>query len=160
MWFTAAFGLLKSLNIKRWIGFLASRWKEVLVILVVSLLLYQMFSPRQFLFGLDTIPSLNRRVTRLETDLKISEANFKVCQEGNLKLSQAIDTQNESIRNWGNVADKIDESTAILQQEIDESRIESKRDVENILRDATPQTCKEAIDYLREGLDELKWQER
>lgn len=162
MWITLIWTFIKSFfsgeKIARFISFLTVHWKEVALGTLITLFLYQMFSPRQFLFGLDTVPSLNHKIVDLQAQLDEAELNFKTCAAGNKKLSDAIDDQNSHIREWGDIAKKIDVSTAELKNKIDKSRAQSKKDVESILKDPTPQTCSEAIDYLRKSMEDLKWQ--
>jgi septal ring factor EnvC (AmiA/AmiB activator) len=162
MWITLAWTFIRSFfsgdKLGRGFSFVAVHWKEFALATVIGLFLYQMFSPYQFLLGLDTVPSLNKEIAKLEKKLEEAEANFEVCKAGNQVLEAAIDDQNSQIRQWGDLAKKIDKSTDELKTKIDKSRLQSKKDVESILRDdPTPQTCGEAMDYLRKSMEELKW---
>lgn len=161
MWFTAAWTIFKGLfsfgNISKWFGFITTHWKEVLVGAILTLFAYVMFSPWQFLFGLDTVPSLNKKIDAVQHALDIKQEQLNTCVESNEKLAAGIDDQNSHIKGWGDLSKKIDKSTQELKTKIDKSRQQSKKDVQSILDEPTPQDCAAAIDYLRKSRGDLTW---
>ncbi len=144
--------LLGMLNPVKMLPFIIKYWKELLLALMVSTLLYQNFSETRFVFGAETIPSLEMR-------LEAATKAVNVCKEGNLKLEQAIDNRNSEVQKWKEITNTLQNDIDNLSIELDDMRTSTKKDVAVILNDPTPKTCEAAIDYLRDGRKDLKWDE-
>lgn len=125
-------------------------WKEMIVVGMALMLWYQNFSETRFLLWIETIPSLE---ARLET----REAAFKQCKEGNDKLSAAIDERNRQIEAWRDITEQHEKDIKELEKQLAEERERANARVKDILDDPTPQTCEEAIQYLRDGVEDIKW---
>ena len=125
-------------------------WKEMIVIGMAGMLVYQNFSETRFLLWIETIPSLEKR-------LETREAAFLACKDGNDKLSEAIDKRNTQIEEWRKLTEKHERDIAILQADLAAARANTNKEVDDILNDPTPQSCEEAIKYLRDGTEDVKW---
>lgn len=143
---------LLGLNPAKIIGFIVKFWKEILLALMVFTLLYQNFSETRFVFGAETIPSLEMR-------LEAATKAVNVCKAGNVKLEQAIDDRNTEVQKWKEITNTLQDNIDNLSTELDDMRTTTKKDVAVIFNDPTPKTCEAAIDYLREGRKDLKWEE-
>ena len=132
------------------IPYLKQYWKELLVVGMAGMLLYQNFSDTRYLFWIETIPSLEAR-------LEIAEDNYEVTKKGNERLAKAIEERNTQIDNWKKVSDKNAAEVERLQFELDNLKITSDKKVADILNDPTPKNNKEAIQYLRDGIEDVKW---
>ena len=131
--------------------FVVLHWKEVVVACMVCLILYQNFSAKQFLFGLDTIPSLQAEIKDKQKELDQAKKDLQTCTEGNKKLEDAIVRQNEQIGMLGDLAKKFDEQFGILGKKIDKMRKDTDQTVKDILNAPPPQTCEAAMQYLHEA---------
>lgn len=131
--------------------FVVTYWKEVLVACLVGLLLYQNFSAKQFLFGMDTIPSLHAEIEKKEAELEQARKDLDTCIAGNKKLEDAIDRQNDAISEIGKLAQKFDEKFGQLGAKIDRMRRDTDKTVKDILNAPPPKTCEDAMQYLHEA---------
>lgn len=152
-------GFFTLANFRKWFGFLLANWKEVIVALVACVFLYQMFSPVEFLFGLGTVPSERRKFADAQHTIVLTQAQLATCQATNTGLASAITDQNNHIKGWGELSQKLDASTAKLVVEISKSRAQSKTDVAHILSQPTPKTCTDALQLVRDAVKsgELQW---
>jgi len=144
------FSLLGMLNPAKILAFVVKYWKELLLAGMVFTLLYQNFSETRFVFGAETIPSLEMR-------LEAAKNAVKVCKAGNDKLSAAIDERNEEVQKWKGITTKLQHDVNALNGKLTKMRKATKNDVKVILHDPTPKTCEGAINYLRDGRKDLKW---
>lgn len=132
------------------ISFIAKYWRELFVAALAGIILYQNLSGTRFLFGAETIPSLEHR-------LAVANANFKTCQTGNKNLSNAIDKSNTEVQKWKDISDGLKKDIGTLQGEIDGMKKKTDTDVKKTLNDKTPNSCKASMDYLRNATKDLKW---
>jgi len=137
-------------DFKKIMGFLIKNWREVLVGGMAFIIWYQNFNETRFLFGAETIPSLELRL-----DAALIAVN--VCKEGNETLTAAIDERNAEVKKWKGITKVLEGDIGILQKDLDDARVKTDKEVNNILKDKTPKTCKAAIDYLRDGRKDLQW---
>jgi len=142
--------LLGLLNFKKFIPFLLTNWKPILIISMAGLLAYQNLSGTRFLFGAETIPSLNMR-------LEAATKAINECKSGNDALSAAIDDRNAEVVKWKAITTNLENDIGILQKDLDTARVKLNAEVDVILKDETPKTCEASIDYLRDGRKDLKW---
>lgn len=138
------------LNPAKILAFVVQYWKELLLAAMVSTLLYQNFSETRFVFGAETIPSLEMR-------LDAATKAVDVCKAGNVKLTEAIDERNAEVVKWKEITSTLQDDIDNLSTELDDMRQTTKKDVATILKDPTPKTCEDAIEYLREGRKDLQW---
>jgi chromosome segregation ATPase len=142
--------LLAFLDVKKIISFVIKNWREVLVGTMAFTIWYQNFNETRFLFGAETIPSLEKRLDGATNAVKI-------CKAGNDTLSAAIDERNTEVEKWKQVSKDLEGDIAILQTDLDDARAKTNTEVEVILKDEAPKTCKAAINYLRDGRKDLQW---
>lgn len=138
------------LNFKKLIPFLIANWKPIIFLCMAGMLAYQNFSGTRFLFGADTIPSLNER-------LEAATKAINTCKSGNDVLSSAIDDRNAEVDKWKKITTNLENDIGILQKDLDSARTKLNAEVDVILKEKTPETCEAAIDYLRVGRKDLKW---
>lgn len=143
--------LLGMLNPAKILAFVVQYWKELLIAAMVSTLLYQNFSETRFVFGAETIPSLEMR-------LEAAKKAVDVCKAGNEKLVEAIDERNSEVQKWKEITNTLQNDIDNLSTELDNMRTTTKKDVAVILNNPTPKTCEAAIDYLRDGRKDLQWE--
>ena len=145
-------GLLKPSNFTGIFKFIARNWKFALIGAMVFGIWYQNFSSVRFVFGIDTIPALHKDITELEEQLH-------VCISGNALLASTIDKRNEEIEKWERVSDEFARRMKELEGDLVRVRTETDNEVAGILTQQAPQDCESAIQYLRDGTEELQWNE-
>ena len=149
-WILRILGMVSGVNVKKVFTALAKVWREVLIILLLAIVLYQNFSGTRFLFWAQTIPAL-------KSELAESENNLKICGDGNAKLSSAIDKNNARIDEYKQLTNNLEASIADLNTVLITERKNNDAEVKKILSAPRPKTCKEAINYLRDARKELTW---
>ena len=142
--------LMGGLNPAKIFAFVSQYWKQLIVAGMAGIIFYQNFFETRFVFGFETIPSLEQR-------LELSENNLLKCTDGNKILKDAITENNKRIKEYRKLTEKLEAEVAQLSADLSADRDKTNSEVENILKDPAPKTCKTAIDYLRKGKDELKW---
>ncbi len=150
LWLLKLFGWLTGANLKKSATFIVENFREILIVSLLCICGYQNLADTRFIFGSQTIPAL-------EADLKESQDNLKVCGDGNAKLSTAIDESNERIREYAELSEKLKSSIVVLNTKLAKKRADTNKEVKVILKDPTPETCKAAMDYLRDAQKEIKW---
>lgn len=131
-------------------NFLAKNWKVILGACLLGVVLYQNMSGVRFFFGFETVPALKKDIVILEEDAATLKLNNKT-------LSDTINDRNEEIDKWSELTDKLEAQMVQLEKDIADIRTETDQEVDDILNQPTPQTCEKAIDYLREGVEDLSW---
>lgn len=139
-------------NLKRLFAFFIRNWKPILLALMIGTLLYQNFSGTRFVFGINTIPALEQKITKLEADLQ-------ACSDGNEAISNAIERRNEEITKWKEISEQLEIGILVMKDDIVKIREDNDKKVKNILNQKAPETCEAAIEYLREGVEDLQWDE-
>jgi len=142
--------LMGGLNPGKIFAFVAKYWKQMIFAGMAGVIFYQNFFETRFIFGSETIPSLEKRLAE-------SEDNLLKCADGNKLLSGKIEENNTRIKAYEKLTKELEAITVILGSELSDARDKTDTEIEVILKDPTPKTCKKAIDYLRKGKDDLKW---
>lgn len=142
--------LLNLLNLKKLIPAIIKNWKIILIVGLGFIVWYQNFNETRFLFGAETMPSL-------EKQLVAAVKAVDVCKKGNVTLTKAIDDRNEEVAKWKAISKSLEDDIGALQEDLNAERVKTEAEVEAILKDTTPKTCNEAIDYLRDGRKDLQW---
>ena len=145
-----ALGWLTGANIKKAIMFVVNNWRECLIAVLLAIVIYQNRMETRFFFGAQTIPAL-------EADLAVVKANLDTCIAGNEALSTAIDENNAKILEYERLTQDLQASIDVLEGELDAARAETDAAVDDILNDPTPESCEDAIKYLRDARKELTW---
>lgn len=139
-------GMVSGINIKKVLAY----WREIIIVLLASVVWYQNNFETRIFFGAETIPAL-------EKELVVAKNDLKICAGANDTLSDAIEANNVRIHEYEVLTGEMQISINILEGELAEERIKTDAEVDVILNDPTPQTCEKAMDYLRDAGDELKW---
>ena len=142
--------LLAFLDVKKILKFVVENWRPILIGGMAFVIWYQNFNETRWLLGAETIPSLELRLAGA-TDA------VDICKAGNDVLSAAIDERNAEVEKWKQISKDLEGDIGILQKDLDDARIKTNTEVEIILKEETPKTCKAAIDYLRDGRKDLQW---
>ncbi len=142
--------LMNLLNLKKLIPFIIANWKVILILGMAFIIWYQNFNDTRFLFGAETIPSL-------EMQLEAAVVAVDICKAGNDVLSEAIDERNAEVQKWKGISSGLEQDIANLENVLGKMRNQTKTEVEIILKGDTPKTCEASIDYLRDGRKDLKW---
>lgn len=137
--------------------FVIEHWRGILLSLLIGLMMYQNFSAKQFLFGLDTIPSLQAENEALKAQVAVAATQLQVCADGNKTLTDAIDAQNKALQDLGGLTAKMDSEFKKLNETVNKIRKDTNKTVKDILDAPTPQTCEEAMQFLRDGVGDIKW---
>lgn len=150
LWLLKILGMFSGVNVKKIFAILIHYWRIFLIVVLGAIVFYQNYSGTRFIFGAQTIPYL-------EEKLATSENNLKVCGDGNAALTAAIDKNNTRIDEYAKLTKDLEASVATLGGELAEERGKTNTEVEVILKDPTPKTCEKAMDYMRDGIKDLKW---
>ncbi len=142
--------LLNLLNLKKIVPMIIKNWKPIIIVGMGFVIWYQNFNETRFLFGAETMPSL-------EKQLSAALVAVDVCKDGNDTLSKAIDDRNTEVQKWKTISKDLEDNINILQNDLNASRKVTDTQVKTILAGKTPKSCKEAIDYLRNGRKDLQW---
>jgi predicted transcriptional regulator len=143
-------GLVSGLKIKKVAEFVGKYWKQLIVAGMAAVIVYQNVFETRFFFGAETIPSLEQRLDSAKNELdKAIEANRN--------LSAAIDDNNKRIEEYEKLSEDLKGKVAELTSDLNEEREKTNKQVEDILKDKTPKSCEESIQYLRDAKDDLKW---
>lgn len=137
--------------------FVVKNWKPLAIAGLIGIILYQNLSATRFFFWADTLPALRAENAELKRRIEETERDMLNCAAANDKLTEAIKRQNENISQLGEISDKIDKQFAKIFGEISVIRNNTNKKVDDILDDPTPKTCEEALQYLRDGIKDLKW---
>jgi uncharacterized coiled-coil protein SlyX len=125
-------------------------WKPIIVILMVLTIVYQNFILTQYVFGLDTLPSLRQTIIE-------QQENIDTITKANKTLSDTIDARNKEVLAQKNLSEKFENQLQTLSDELQKYRDKTNKKAADILNDKTPKTCEDAIEYLREGRRDLNW---
>lgn len=141
------------LNPTALIEFMLKYWKELAVIGMLLIIIYQNFANTELLriIGLRTIPGLREEIVEIQQ-------NLDTCRDNKVKLQAAIEEQNRSIEQWEQVSTVLAERNQQLDTKIKNMKQKSQQNVTRILNEPTPQTCSDSINLLRNAAQgELKW---
>jgi len=139
------FSMFGSINFSGIFEFLKKNWQVVALVLLIGGSYWY-------------VKSLNNQITDLNkevTELKVANA---MCENSRATLKGAIDTQNSEIQKWVNVGRKSKKAFDDLKGTIEKQRQISALELQKILQEKKPETCQEAINYLVDGVKDLKWQ--
>lgn len=142
--------LLNFLNIKKILPIILKNWKEILIVSMGFILWYQNYSETRFLFGTETIPSLEKRLNK-------AIGEIKECADANENLQNTIDETNKKVEEWKSISSKLEGNVKKLEKELYDIRNTTNDEINSILNDKTPETCKDAMDYLRDARKDLTW---
>lgn len=132
------FGMIRKLLKKSW------KWIAIIAVLIA------LFFYREYLLGI--IEDKNEKLDHYEE--KIDSKNETID-----KLNQAIDTRNQQIRFLSKKSQEKKQQFKQRTDELKQEREQAEQRVQQILNEKTPETCDQAIKYLHEGKEQLKWDE-
>ena len=131
-------------------AFSIEHWKEIAVALMLCTIIYQNTFEKRYFFWVNTIPYLQNVIAQQQEVIdEVVEANNT--------LSAAIETTNRQIEEWKQVSEQLERDNAALSGELKGLRQSTLDQVELILRGPTPVGCEAAIEYLRQGIPGLQF---
>ena len=127
-------------------GFLIRNWKPVVIIGMLVLILYQNFMKTEWLkwIGIRTIPGL------IQQQHDYVEA-LRLCEDSRTALKMSIERRNEEIDAWARKSEELQNEHNRLSEELLKMKDEADQQIEQILNAPTPNSCKSAMDYLRQS---------
>ena len=132
--------LLGLFNVKKIFTFVIANWKIILFGGMAFVIWYQNFNETRFMFGAETIPSLEKR-------LSAAIDAIDICKSGNELLSATIDERNAEVKEWKSISMTLEKNIENLNTELEKIRTDTNTEVAVILRDETPKTCKAAMNW-------------
>ena len=132
-------------------GFIIKHWRECLIVALLAGAWYQNTQETRWVFFVDTIPYYK---VQYEEAMKALD----IAVEANENLSAAIETTNKQVQEWKEVSIKLEQDNAALSGELKGLRQTTLDQVQDILKGPTPVGCEAAIDYLRDGIQELQFE--
>lgn len=141
-------------SVKKTVAFVIENWRECAIAALIGTVVYQNMFETEWLswFGLRTIPGL-------EQEVSIKNEQLQSCELSRERLKGAIQSTNEQIDKWANLSQDLQQSHSKLAEELDQMEQQRQKATEQILNEPTPKTCEAAIKYLKDGSEDLQWQE-
>jgi len=140
---------------------LLRNWKLGIFGLLIGVIVYQNFVPFEFLkpIGLRTVPGVIQDVQKAENKISILEDQNQACELGREKLKVAIETTNAQIEKWVNLSQKLQANQTKLNAELIALKKQNAAEIEQILNEPTPKTCKGAVNLLKDAVinGDLSW---
>lgn len=131
-------------------GFIAKYWKECLIVALLAGAWYQNTQETRWVLWVDTIPYYKVQYEEAMRALDIAV-------EANETLTAAIEATNKQVEEWKEVSIQLENDNAALSGELKGLRQTTLDQVENILAGPTPVGCEAAIEFLRDGIPELRF---
>ena len=132
-------------------GTIFNNWREILIVILLTIVIYQNTSNIRYLFFMETIPSLQLR-------LEQANSNLDTCVTGNQTLATVIDERNDEVQKWKDISSELEAKTKALSSKLDKLRMNTNKKVDAVLKSKTPKNCNSSIQYLRDSRNELIWQ--
>ena len=140
---------------------LLKNWKLGIFGILLAILGYQNFISFEFLrpFGLRTVPGVIQDVEKAEQKAEVLTEQLAECELGRDKLKDEILATNEQVQKWVDISTKLQNNQTTLSQALIDLKRKSTAELEIILQGPIPQTCKGAVDLLREAVTkgEIVW---
>lgn len=130
--------LLGFLNPAKILEFFLKYWKQLLVIAVCVFIYFQ-----------------HSKISSLQEEVASLNSALEVCASGNAALSADIDARNAEITKWKEISEDLEAKNFELQKRVGALRKETENKVGNVLSEPTPESCEAAIQYLRDGVEEV-----
>ena len=129
---------------------ITAQWKLIAIGVLLFVVVYQNISDSRWAFWVDTIPYLRSELTTVsyELDLALQE---------NEQLTEVIEERNAEIIRWGEITQQLEQSTALLQDEISGIGIKSNERIRVVERQVIPQECTGAMHFLYDSIPELQY---
>lgn len=132
-------------------------WKVGLFAILIAIIGYQNLSTYRWVFGLDTIPALESKLEETRKQYETLKGQFDQVVDANKNLADAQDLLNKQIMEWKQVSEHLEKQNEKLARELADMRRQTDATVDSILKGKAPKTCTEAIQYLIDGKDDLRW---
>ncbi len=131
-------------------AFFIKHWKVCLIAFLIAGAWYQNTQERRWVFFVDTIPYYK---VQYEEALRALD----IAVEANETLTRAIETTNKQVEEWKEVSVRLEKDNAALSGELKGLRQTTLDQVESILAGPTPVGCDAAIEFLRDSIPELQF---
>lgn len=140
--------LLGGIPFKAIFGFILTYWKELMVVSMLAIIIYQNTFETRWVFFVNTIPYLENQLE--EYVIAVDKA-----EKANLLLTNTIKKRNDQIAQWKEKSVELEKKNAELTGQLELLRSMTVAEVDQILSDPTPESCEASIDYLRTGIPDL-----
>jgi len=144
--YTAILKLFTSGGVKA----IGKKWHWFVIAGLSLIITYQNVSDTRWVLWADTIPYLRNELATRSFELDLVE-------QSNAQLTQDIENRNAEIDRWRAVTNQLEESTALLQEEISEISVESNERIRIVEREVIPQECTGAMHFLYDSVPELQY---
>lgn len=137
-------------------GFVLKYWKQLAVVAMFSIIVYQNFMTFEALkwIGLRTIPGVEQQFNE---QVVVLTQQLDACERGRVLLKKEIEDTNNRIQLWSDKSQLLENQRDKLSEQLAQLKQQSDQTVQQILTQPTPQTCEQAIDYLKQGAEQLLW---
>lgn len=127
-----------------------TRWRELLIVALMVIVVYQNISNTRWVFWADTIPYLQAEI--VDAELKVDLA-----LQANSTLRESIEKTNDQITGWRILSKSLEKQSDLLQMDLIVARINTDTTVREVIREDTPTSCSAAFEYLRDAIPELNY---
>lgn len=125
---------------------LKKSWKWIAIILVLLVLFFY----REHLLG--EIEQRENKIAEQQEQIRAKDKRIE-------KLGGAIDEQNKRIERISQETEEQQKRFEKRKQQLKEERNQARQHAQQIMQEETPQTCDQAVKYLIEGKDQLRWKD-
>ena len=130
--------------------FVMKYWKQMIVISMVAFIYYQNNFETRRLFGVDTIPYYQQELQNAKDDAEHHKQQTE-------QLIQRFKDVSAEVMEWKKKSETLEQEYKELAGKLIDMRQANQAEVTTILQDATPESCEAAIEYLRQGREDLQW---
>ena len=133
-------------------------WQKFVIILMVAVIYNQNFMELQIfkIIGVETVPHLKQDLERKQNEINEQKIDFLRLQADYNELDSLLIKMNAEVDKWTTTSQSLQEKHNNLLAELEELKKQSDQQVTEVLAEPTPDTCDEAIDYLKEAVKDLK----
>ena len=141
---------------KNFAQFVIKYWKQLAVISMFLIIVYQNFMTFEALkwIGLRTIPGIEQQHSQ---QVFVLTQQLDACERGRQLLKSEIQDTNNRIQAWSEKTQQLQQQRDQLTDKLAKLQKQSDQTVQQILTQPTPQTCEQAIEYLKDGAQQLLW---
>lgn len=138
-------------------GYIAKHWIVFLFLGMAGTIGYQNFASTRFVFGLNTVPYLEKKIAQDQIDIAGLKHDVQIAADANKQLTVSIGALNTDVGQWKSISDGLQKKNDALQGQLVQMRKDTDKKIQNILNAPTPKTCEASIDFLRKERSELTW---
>lgn len=119
-------------------------WQSTVIAALLALVAYQNISNTRWFVWADTIPYLKERVIVQDYELQLVE-------QSNNALKISINHRNDQIEQLGNLSRQAEQTSDFLQEEIEDIKTRTNRQIQLFSREDIPHECAAAMENLNDS---------